>query len=94
MDRFCCLVILPSTSSQPVAKPNELGFEIGNHTLWHASLGKYDPPTVTDASASLDLTNDSGNPLTVTIGGLGSGSNFNVALPAGATHILQTEVLT
>jgi hypothetical protein len=23
-----------------------LGFEIGNHTLWHANLGKYDPTTV------------------------------------------------
>ncbi len=24
----------------------ELGFEIGNHTLWHANLKKYDSPTV------------------------------------------------
>ena len=24
----------------------ELGFEIGNHTLWHANLGKYDDTTV------------------------------------------------
>lgn len=47
----------------------------------------------TDASvvATLKLTDNTGNPLIVTIGGLGSGSQFNITLGAGATNILQTD---
>jgi hypothetical protein len=47
----------------------------------------------TDASvvAILKLTDDDGNPLNMTIGGLGSGSQFNITLGAGATNILQTD---
>ena len=31
------------------------GYEIGNHTLWHANLGKYDEATVRDQIASAQL---------------------------------------
>jgi hypothetical protein len=47
----------------------------------------------TDANvvAILNLTDNTGNPLIVTIGGLGSGSQFIITLGAGATNILQTD---
>jgi len=47
----------------------------------------------TDANvvAILELTDNTGNPLTVTLGGLGSGSQFTITLGAGATSILQTD---
>jgi hypothetical protein len=49
--------------------------------------------TDADASVSLKLTDDNGGPLTVTIGELGRGSEFNIALSAGASRILQTDGL-
>ena len=49
----------------------------------------------TDASvvAILKLTDDNGNPLNVTIGGLGSDDEFIITLGAGATNMLQTDGL-
>jgi len=44
-----------------------------------------------EASAILELTGDTGQPLNLTIDGWGTGSQFNVPLPAGATRILQTD---
>ena len=44
-------------------------------------------------SALLELTSDAGLPLTVTITGLGTGSQFTIPLSAGATQILQTDGL-
>jgi len=46
-----------------------------------------------DVVASLDLTNDEGNPLVVTIDGLGTGSQFKIQLPAGSSQFLQTDGL-
>jgi hypothetical protein len=36
----------PEFESEKLAKLVELGFEIGNHTLWHANLKKYEAGTV------------------------------------------------
>jgi hypothetical protein len=49
--------------------------------------------TDTDATTSLKLTDDNGSPLTVTIAELGRGSEFNIALSAGSSRILQTDGL-
>jgi hypothetical protein len=46
-----------------------------------------------DVTASLELTSDEGNPLVVTIDGLGTGSQFNIQLSAGSSRILQTDGL-
>lgn len=45
----------------------------------------------TSAAVSLRLTDDSGNPLTVTIPGLGTNSQFTINLVGGASRILQTD---
>jgi hypothetical protein len=45
------------------------------------------------ATATLSLTDDGGSPLTTTIGGLGTGSQFIINLDAGATGILVTDGL-
>ena len=40
------------------------GYEIGNHTLWHANLGKYDEPTVRGQiaeSARIEVDVNGGN---------------------------------
>ena len=47
----------------------------------------------TDTTALLQLTDDNGLPLTMTITGMGTGSQFNVQLPGGASQILQTDGL-
>lgn len=44
-----------------------------------------------DTSALLELTGDTGQPLNLTIDGSGTGSQFPIPLPAGATRILQTD---
>ena len=44
----------------------------------------------TDTTALLELTDNEGNPLVVTIPGLGTDSRFTIQLAAGATRILQT----
>ena len=44
-----------------------------------------------ETSALLELTGDTGQPMNLTIPGSGSGSQFTVPLPAGATKILQTD---
>jgi hypothetical protein len=49
--------------------------------------------TDVDTSALLELTNDSGQPLTMTIAGLGTDSEFTIQLPAGGSQILQTDGL-
>ncbi|PYV87843.1 MAG: polysaccharide deacetylase [Acidobacteria bacterium] len=36
----------PEFESEKLRQLAALGFEIGNHTLWHANLGKYDATTV------------------------------------------------
>ena len=36
----------PEFEKEKLKQLVELGFEIGNHTLWHANLKKYDPQTV------------------------------------------------
>jgi polysaccharide deacetylase len=36
----------PEFEAEKMKELVALGFEIGNHTLWHANLGKYDPITV------------------------------------------------
>ena len=36
----------PEFESEKLRELVKLGFEIGNHTLWHANLGKYDAATV------------------------------------------------
>jgi hypothetical protein len=46
--------------------------------------------TSSRATVSLDLTDDNGNPLTLTITGRGTGSSFPIDLPAGASVMLQT----
>ena len=47
--------------------------------------------TDADTTTSLQLTDDNGNPLTVTIPGLGTNSQFSISLTAGACRILQTD---
>jgi hypothetical protein len=47
--------------------------------------------TNADATASLQLTDDNGNPLVVTIPGLGTGSQFSIPLAAGGSRIVQTD---
>jgi hypothetical protein len=42
-------------------------------------------------TATLKLTRDDGSPLTATIPGLGTGSQFTISLSAGATKIYQTD---
>jgi len=49
--------------------------------------------TDADASALLQLTDDNGQPLTMTITGLGANSQFTIQLPAGSSQILQTDGL-
>lgn len=49
--------------------------------------------TDTDTTAVLQLTDDNGAPVTVTIPGLGTNSQFSIALAAGATRMLQTDGL-
>jgi hypothetical protein len=44
-----------------------------------------------NGSVRLRLTRDDGQPLVVTIPGLGTGSDFTVTLPAGSTRFLQTD---
>jgi hypothetical protein len=43
------------------------------------------------ANAVLSITDDTGNPLTVNIPGLGTGNRFAIALDGGASRILQTD---
>ncbi len=45
-----------------------------------------------EATANLNISDDSGNPLSMTIGG-NSNSQFAISLPAGATQFLQTDGL-
>jgi hypothetical protein len=45
----------------------------------------------TAVTARLELTGDQGGPLSMTIPGLGTGSQFTVTLPPGATRIYQTD---
>jgi hypothetical protein len=47
--------------------------------------------TSTAATGSLDLTDNNGNPLTLTITGQGTSSSFPIDLPAGASVMLQTD---
>jgi hypothetical protein len=47
--------------------------------------------TNTHATATLVLTDDNGNPLTMTITGYGAQSSFGIDLPAGASQMLQTD---
>ncbi|HYK88785.1 MAG TPA: hypothetical protein VE398_08450, partial [Acidobacteriota bacterium] len=47
--------------------------------------------TNSPVQAVLAISDDGGNPLSTTIGGLGSGSQFTLNLDAGATSILQTD---
>jgi len=47
----------------------------------------------TDTTAQLVLTDDNGQPLLMTITGLGTNSQFSIQLPAGSTQILQTDGL-
>ncbi len=47
--------------------------------------------TNTDLTANVKLTGDGGAPLTLTIAGIGSQSEFSVFVPAGGTQILQTD---
>jgi hypothetical protein len=49
--------------------------------------------TEAGVSVNLKLTDDNGNPLIVTLGALGSGSQFSISLGAGAISILQTDGL-
>jgi hypothetical protein len=44
----------------------------------------------TAVTAVLSLTDDAGNPLITTLGGLGTGSQFNINLDGGVTGFLQT----
>jgi hypothetical protein len=72
--------------------------------LSHVANGNYGPGSFrmtfilfnngdTDTTALLELTNDNGLPLIMTITGLGAGSQFTIQLPAGASQILQTDGL-
>jgi hypothetical protein len=47
--------------------------------------------TDSDASVSIKLTDDNGNPLAVTIAGIGSNSQFDFAVPAGGSRVFQTD---
>lgn len=47
--------------------------------------------TDSNESAQLLVTGNDGKPLVVTIPGLGTGSEFTIALPPGATRIYQTD---
>ncbi|MGA2262565.1 MAG: carboxypeptidase-like regulatory domain-containing protein [Acidobacteriota bacterium] len=49
--------------------------------------------TDTDTTAVLQLTDDNGAPVTVTIPGFGTNSQFSIPLAAGATRMLQTDGL-
>ncbi len=44
-------------------------------------------------AAALSLTDNGGSPMTMSIGGLGTGSQFNLSLNAGATGFFQTDGL-
>ena len=47
----------------------------------------------TDTTATLKLSDDNGLPLTVTINGWGTASQFDIPLPAGGSQMLQTDGL-
>jgi hypothetical protein len=47
--------------------------------------------TNADATASLQLTDNGGNPLVAAIPGLGTGSQFSIPLAAGSSRIVQTD---
>jgi hypothetical protein len=86
---FLCLVLVKGAYAQ--TQYNLPHFVDGNFgVLYKTSFILFNNSDVA-VTATLKLTRDDGSPLTATITGLGTSSQFSISLGAGATKIYQTD---
>jgi hypothetical protein len=84
----CCLLAKSAYAQNQYYLPHFVNGNFG--TVYKTSFILFNNSD-TAVTATLKLTDNSGNPLTANIAGLGNNSQFSISLDAGATKIYQTD---
>ncbi len=88
---FCLACVLPSRGAYAQNQYNLPHFANGNFGLVYKTSFILFNNTDTAVTATLKLTDNNGKPLSVTITGLGTNSQFNIPLDPGTTKIYQSD---